>query len=65
VQKGSSNKSRKSKIKHRLVVTQQSAQAEQLLHAGTMQKQLANTGSESSAPAKGFFVRMFGKNKQK
>lgn len=47
-----------------LVAAQQSAQAAQLLHAGTMQKQLTDgvgDSAEPDAPTRGFFARIFGR----
>jgi len=47
-----------------LIAAQQSAHAAQVLHAGTMQKQLSDGGTdqaEPSAPAKKFFSRIFGR----
>ena len=47
-----------------LVAAQQSAQAAQMLHAGTMQKQLTDGGAdqtEPDVPAKKFFARIFGR----
>ena len=47
-----------------LVAAQQSAQAAQMLHAGTMQQQLADGGGdpvEPATPPKRFFARIFGR----
>jgi len=46
-----------------LVAAQQSAQAAQVLHAGTMQKQLTDGAdqAEPSTPQKSFFARIFGR----
>lgn len=46
-----------------LVVAQQSAQAAQVLHAGTMKQQLTDGEAEpgTTSESKGFFGRLFGK----
>lgn len=48
-----------------LVAAQQSAQAAQVLHAGTMKKQLTNgEEQETTSESKGFFGRWFGKKEK-
>lgn len=48
-----------------LVVAQQSAQAAQVLHAGTMQKQLTDGRADENEPqeTRGFLSRIFGRKK--